>query len=238
MATLGRCPSRGCDGVFAVDEPRSPRLVLAHSCPRRNANDQKQAAVSRRRGRQPVAHRAAEGSARETGKGRDQRGSAQGGRRPRDREDHQEAGGGRAQSRDRRRVPPLVVAFRFFRHARRRGNLRGGSRPSSSRAYRPSTAGTASKASSVFPTIRCWSTSSSSRRTPASCRKCAYRARRRCISAWSRTPSSPRNMPTATPSSTIWRKPIGRRSAPSTMPAAAICSSTIPPGPICARRRS
>ncbi len=34
------------------------------------------------------------------------------------------------------------------------------------------------------------------------------------------------------------RPPISRRCAPSTTPAAATCSSTIPPGPICAPRRS
>ena len=46
-----------------------------------------------------------------------------------------------------------------------------------------------------------------------------------------------RSIPTATPSSTIWRRPIGRRSRRSTTPAAAICNSTTPPGPISARRR-
>ena len=39
-------------------------------------------------------------------------------------------------------------------------------------------------------------------------------------------------------SSTILPRPIARRSAPSTMPAAAICSSTIPPGRWCAIRTS
>ncbi len=38
--------------------------------------------------------------------------------------------------------------------------------------------------------------------------------------------------------STIWPTPIARRSAASMTPAAAICSSTTPPGPICARRSS
>ena len=42
------------------------------------------------------------------------------GRRPRDREDRQEAGGDRAQARDRRRIPPLLVAFRFLPRPRRR----------------------------------------------------------------------------------------------------------------------
>ena len=47
-----------------------------------------------------------------------------GGRRPRNREDHQEAGGGRPQARDRRRIPPLVVAFRFLQGSRRRRDVR------------------------------------------------------------------------------------------------------------------
>ena len=45
------------------------------------------------------------------------------GRRPRDREDHQEAGGDRAQARDRRRVPALLVALRFLQGPRRRRAL-------------------------------------------------------------------------------------------------------------------
>ena len=63
-------------------------------------------------------------------------------------------------------------------------------------------------------------------------RKCASRARRRCISGSSRAPSSPRIIRTAAPSSTIWPRPISRRSKASTTPAAAICNSTTPPGPI------
>ncbi len=61
-------------------------------------------------------------------KGEITRGAAHRGRRPRDREDHQEAGRGRAEARDRRRIPPLLVAFRFLRHARRRRDPRDRSR--------------------------------------------------------------------------------------------------------------
>ena len=142
------------------------------------------------------------------------------------------------QGRHRRRIPPLMVAFRLLRHARRRRDPVSSTTASSFRACRPGRARRASPASSAFPLIRCWSISNSSKRTAASRRKCASRARRRCISGWSRTPSRPRTMPTATPSSTIWRKPTGRRSAASTTSAAAICNSTTPPGPICARRPS
>ena len=38
--------------------------------------------------------------------------------------DHQEAGRDRPQARHRRRIPPLLVAFRLLRHARRRRDLR------------------------------------------------------------------------------------------------------------------
>ena len=45
------------------------------------------------------------------------------GRGSRDREDHQEAGGDRAEARDRRRVAALLVAIRFLQGPRRRRNL-------------------------------------------------------------------------------------------------------------------
>ena len=67
------------------------------------------------------AHCAAERGPRQARQGRDHTGAAQGGRGPRDREDHQEAGGRRAPSHDRRRIPPLVVAFRLLWPARRHG---------------------------------------------------------------------------------------------------------------------
>ncbi len=57
-------------------------------------------------------------------KGEISAGRAQRGRRPRDREDHQEAGGDRAQARHRRRIPPRLLALRFLQHARRRRALR------------------------------------------------------------------------------------------------------------------
>ena len=168
---------------------------------------------------------------------RDQRAPAQGGRGPRDREDHQKAGGGRAQARDRRRVPPLMVAFRFPRHARRgrdvhtrprhpvpRGADQGAEHPhqGEARIFQPPHA-----RSFQVPQGAC------ARRAEDD----ASRARRCCISASSRTPSTPRSMPTATPSSTTWLEPTNKRSALSTTPAAAICNSTIPSGPISARRR-
>ena len=82
-----------------------------------------QAAIPRRPCRQPVASGCAEGGAGETCQGRDHRRAAQGDRGPRDREGHQEAGGGRAQARDRRRVPPRLVAVRFLQGPRRRRAL-------------------------------------------------------------------------------------------------------------------
>ena len=51
------------------------------------------------------------------------------------------------------------------------------------------------------------------------------------------TPSS-RSIPTSTSSSPTPRRPTARRSAPSTTPAAAICSSTTRSGPISAPRSS
>ena len=142
------------------------------------------------------------------------------------------------QGRHRRRIPPLVVAFRLLRHARRRRNP--GARPRHSVPGRANPAAHAAHhrqarllQSSDAGAFQVSQSAHAGRR-----RKCAFRARRRCISAWSRTPSRPRTMPTATPSSTIWPRPIARRSAASTTPAAAICNSTTPPGPICARRPS
>ena len=81
------------------------------------------AAIPRRSRRQPAAPRGAERGAREARQRRDRRKRAQGGRRPRDREGHQEAGGGRPQARHRRRIPPLVVAFRFLQGPRRRRDV-------------------------------------------------------------------------------------------------------------------
>ena len=162
--------------------------------------------------------------------------AAQGGRGPRDREDHQEAGRGRVEARHRRRIPPLVVALRFLRHARRRRNPGARSRhPVSGRADAAANPAHHRQARLLQPP------DAGAFQVPqgahaASCRKCASRARRRCISASSRMPSRPRNTPTAMRSSTIWRRPISRPSAASTTPAAAICSSTTPPGPICVRR--
>ena len=85
-------------------------------------------------------------------KGRDQRRRAQGGRGSRDREADQEAGRGRPEARDRRRVPPLVVALRLLRHARRRRDLRARPRhPVPGRADQAARA-SASRARSASPT--------------------------------------------------------------------------------------
>ena len=86
------------------------------------------AAVPRRPCRQLPALRGDHGGARKAGQGPDQRGRLEEDRGPGDSEGHQEAGRGRPQARDRRRIPPLVVAFRFLRHARRRRDLRARSR--------------------------------------------------------------------------------------------------------------
>ncbi len=82
-----------------------------------------QAAISGRSRRQPPAPRSAQGGPRQARARGDHRRSIAGGGESRDREGHQQAGGGRARARDRRRVPPLLVAFRFLQGARWRGAL-------------------------------------------------------------------------------------------------------------------
>ena len=82
-----------------------------------------------------------EGGARQFRQGRNRRRRAQGGRGSRDRARDQEAGRDRPEARDRRRIPPLVVALRFLpgprrrrilsharRHPFRRGRHQGGER--------------------------------------------------------------------------------------------------------------
>ena len=54
---------------------------------------------------------------------RDHRRAVEGGRGSRDRGDHQEAGGGRAEVHHRRRIPPRVLELRLPRQARRRRGL-------------------------------------------------------------------------------------------------------------------
>ena len=98
---------------------RAPRTHRTTS-PRHDAN---KAAVPRRPCRQPAALRAAQGGARQAREGRDHAGAAQGDRGSRDRGDHQEAGGGRAQVDHRRRIPPRVLELRLPRQARRRRGL-------------------------------------------------------------------------------------------------------------------
>ena len=111
------------------------------------------AAIPRRPCRQPAAPGAAEGGARQARQGRDRRRRAQGGRGPRDREDHQEAGGGRPQARHRRRIPPLLVAFRFLLGLARRRE-RSARRRSNSTASRPRPRRSRSPARSISPAIR------------------------------------------------------------------------------------
>ena len=71
----------------------------------------------------PAALKAGARAARQ---GRDRRRRPQGGRGPRDRARHQEAGGGRACGDHRRRVPPLLVASRLPVGPGRRRALRDG----------------------------------------------------------------------------------------------------------------
>ena len=99
-------------------------------------------------------------------KRRDHAGAAQGGGRPRDREGHQEAGGHRPQARDRRRIPPLVVAFRFLPRPRRRDLVHHRSRHPVRRRADQGRGASRSTPGSASPAIRCWSISNSSRRTP------------------------------------------------------------------------
>ena len=70
-------------------------------------------ALPRRPRRQPAAPGRAEGGAREARQGRDLGRRPEGDRGSRDRARHPQAGRGRAEGRDRRRIPPLLVASRF-----------------------------------------------------------------------------------------------------------------------------
>ena len=90
--------------------------------------ESRSAAVPRRPCRQPAAPRAALKAARERAlcQRRDRRRRAQGGRGPRDRARHQEAGRGRPAIHHRRRIPPLVVAARFLVGPRRHRKARHG----------------------------------------------------------------------------------------------------------------
>ena len=120
------------------------------------------AALPRRPCRQPAAHRAAERGARQACQGRDRRRGPEGSRGPRDREDRQEAGRGRPQARDRRRVPPLLVAFRFLLGPAR-ASRRSARRRSSFTASTPKPRRSRSPARSISSAIRRSSISSSSR---------------------------------------------------------------------------
>ena len=206
----------------------------------RGGNDDatNQAAFPRRRSRQPAAHRAGQAGARQARERRDHRRPAQRGRGPRDREDHQEAGRGRPQARHRRRIPPLLVAFRFLRHARRRRNLR--TRP---RHPIPGRADQAAQHQGHRQDRLLQSPDDRALQVPEGAHQGDAEnvhpgAEPYAFPARARRGGEIAPMPTATPSSTISPWPIRTRSRRSTPPAAAICSSTTPPGPISARKRN
>ena len=163
-----------------------------------------QSPVPRRSCRQPAAPRGAEGGAGQAREGRDHAGAAQGGRGSRDREGHQEAGGGRAQARDRRRVPPLLVAVRFLQGARRRRALPDRPRHRFCRASQ-------TKAESVrvvgkvgfsgHPASRAFPLRQGSRQGHAEDDHPGALAR--CTSARAGSPSASRSIPTSRPISTM-----------------------------------
>ena len=95
-----------------------------------------------------------QGRAREAREGRDHGRATEGGRGRRDQEDHRQTGRVRPAARDRRRVPPLVVALRFPLRPRRRGDEADRAAASSSPACRPRRSGPTSSARSAFPAIR------------------------------------------------------------------------------------
>src|SRR6266567_1450003 len=100
---------------------------------RGTSHAQNQAALPRRSRQQPAAFRAAQTGPRQTRARRDFRRRAVRDRGSRDREHRPQAGADRVEARDRRRIPPVVVAFRFPRKARRRRGLRARARHSVSR---------------------------------------------------------------------------------------------------------
>ena len=201
------------------------------------------AALPRRSCRQPAAHRAAERGAREARERRDLRRSAQSGRRPRDRKDHQAAGRHRAQGRHRRRIPPRLLELRFSRRAATASKPISASARSSSRAPNPKPmmlrvigklgAFTAHPMLEHFKFVKAH-TRALPKMTIPSPSSLHFRYGRDAVPA--RTLSRhERFLPRSR------RRPTARRCAPSPMPAAATCSSTRSISPIsaipsCARR--
>ena len=109
---------RACDAL-RYDRPQRGRKRR-----RIQPDETNHAALSRRSRRQLFAHACDPRGAGQAREGPDQRRRPEEGRGPGDSEGHQEAGGGRAAMRDRRRIPPHVLAFRFLRWSRWRGDLR------------------------------------------------------------------------------------------------------------------
>ena len=183
---------------------------------------------------------AAEGGARQARAQRDHSRRAARGRRSRDREGDQEAGGDRAETRHRRRVPPLVVAFRFLPGSRRRhASTRRTHGIQFSRRADQGRSASRSTARSASPAIRCWSISSFSKAHARVVPKMTIPA----PSTFAFPPGPRRDQQGGLSRrsirfSTTLPRPIAARSAPSTTPAAAICSSTTPPGRWCAIRTS
>ena len=168
-------------------------------------------------------------------RGRDRRRSASRGRGPRDREDHRPAGRDRPAVGDRRRVPPVMVAFRFSRRSSMAASCRSSITASSSTACRPRRRASRSSARSagrtnhpmlehfrflkahtrLVPKMTIPSPSVLHFRLGLQRHQAGLSGHRRVLRR-SRPP------------------PTARRSAPSTTPAAAICSSTTRSGPISA----
>ena len=137
----------------------------------------------------------------------------------------------RPQARDRRRVPPLVVAFRFLLGPATASSLISATADQVPRRRDQGRGASRSPARSTSPAIRSSSISGSSRRTATVTPKMTipapstfhFRQGRACG-------QQARSIPTSTSISPTSPRPSARRSAPSTTPAAATCSSTTPPG--------
>ena len=118
-----RRPASGSRRISGVAEQRQRRLAATRMEPTLDATKPRgvtpmpdsTAPLPRRRGRQPAAHRSPSRTRAPSARRaqitptelEEDRGRG-------DQEDHQEAGGGRPAARHRRRVPPLLVAFRFL----------------------------------------------------------------------------------------------------------------------------
>ena len=181
----------------------------------------------------------AQGRARQAREGPDHARPAREGRGRGDQEDHQEAGGGRPAARHRRRVPPLLVAFRLLleahglrargarsrhpvprrpdqaREPARHGQARLPRRPSHARAFQVPQGQHQGHAEDDHPLAV-----GDALPRRAQCHQQGGLSRH------------------GAPTSTTSPRSTARRSRPSTTPAAATCSSTTRCGPICAPRRS